>query len=683
MRGERLPLYEHLNSTSHIRRKRKVLIILWSAAIFSIVLIAFCVWVITIVPHGGLPNIVKTTPHKGVGIFSNLGDNWCDAELGSKGAVSSTNHFATEVGADILRRGGNAADAAVAMVFVLGVAQPQSTGIGGGGFALIYDAKQKRVHALDGREEAPSAAHEYMFCNTTETQQNCQTTLDCTSCDSGEAWVYDELHVGGLTVGVPGTPAMLSRLLDDFGSKKLSLSELAAPAIKLARDGVPVSDNLHLQITRFQYALDRFPAARKLFLTTDGQPLPVGALFRNTDLADTYELLASDGGMSDFYNGQLAREIVEAQKDGVNPVTGMFGTMELSDLAAYKAVYRETVNASIHNLTVVGMGPPSGGGFVIAQLLDLINASTLDLSSFSQDSSLEYLHRLIDLLNIVHADKNAFFADPDWCDIPEKDLRKKDYLRQRAMDYMTLWHGAQVPVPPGDLTFPNATKFGIPPPQEEHGTTHLVVVDGDGSMISLTSSIEENLGSKIVVPGRGFLLNNQLTDFTALPTDISGDPYLNRIEGGKQPRRSALNVEDRTPGGKRPLSSMAPTILLDENDRPVLGIGSPGGGRIAATLVNVLLNLLFFDMKLGEATDMPRLVATNHPDHSAQLETSMWVNQRLVKCLEGRGFNVIEYKTKRPLGFVESIALRYMSDGSKDMCAVADSRMNGSLAEVL
>lgn len=532
------------------------------------------------------------------------------AAVAANGMVSTANRYATLAGLETLRAGGNAVDAMAVVQFVLNVAEPYASGIGGGNFIMIYDAASGEVIAIDGREEAPEAYSPDIF-------------LD----DQGEPVPFNDRSTGGNPVGVPGTLAATARALEEYGT--ISLEEALEPAIELARRGFVVDTPFALAIAADTERIALFEATAALYLDEDGQPLAAGDIFSNPDLADTLELIAQQG-IEVFYEGEIAEDLVAAvQNAEFNP-----GVMELTDLAGYRAVRREPVSTTYRGYEVYGMNMPTSGGTTLMMMLNTLEG--IDLPSMEW-GSLSHIHRIAGAQNLAFADRNAYMGDADFVDVPVAGLLDKGYARERR-GLMQLFNAIPTPVDPG-----------TPPEVEEEetttrwhddtegiSTTHFSIVDGAGNLVSVTTTIERFFGSGVVVPGRGFLLNNELTDFESQGVDAEGNIIPNGPEGGKKLRRTALGEDAETEGGKRPRSSMSPTLVLRDG-QPFMAVGSPGGSRIIGYTLNTILNVVDFDMELQEAVNASRAVARNG---RIDLEPGLYADAALVAGLQAKGFEV-------------------------------------------
>ncbi|MGP1387267.1 MAG: gamma-glutamyltransferase [Thainema sp.] len=500
--------------------------------------------------------------------------------VGTGGAVASVDERATQIGIDILRKGGNAVDAAIATAAVLGVTDPFSAGIGGGGFMLIYQPDRDRVITLDGREEAPAAVAPDLF-------------RDLES-PTGEALPFFPNRVtSGLAVGVPGTPLNWATALSRYGTQ--SLATVLQPAIDLAEAGFTVDETFASQIRANQERFAAFTSTQQLYLPNDEVPT-VGSVFRNPDLAQTYRRLAEDG-VNVFYRGEIGQAIaqtVQAPPIVANPPFPVWpGYLSESDLDRYQVRVRPALASQYRGYRLYGMGLPSSGGFTVAQTLNLLEGDDLG----SMESATAW-HRIIEAERLAFSDRNAYLGDPEYVDVPLAGLLSPAYAtaRRAAMPEQAPADEADYLASPGNpLPYqqdpsPSLTTFtALPQVAEPKGqsTTHLTVVDGNGMIVSYTFTLESIGGSGIVVPGYGFILNNELTDFDI---DI---PHPNVPEPGKRPR-----------------SSMAP-MLVFAPDGSAIAFGSPGGSTIITTVLGIAVNLIDFDLPLEQAIAAPRLSQRN------------------------------------------------------------------------
>jgi gamma-glutamyltranspeptidase/glutathione hydrolase len=453
--------------------------------------------------------------------------------------VVTANGHATRAAASVLEQGGNAVDAAVAAAFVLNVVEPQSSGIGGGGFLLHFDAGSGAIVAWDGRESAPAAASEALFLN------------------GGEPMGFLDAVVGGRAVGVPGLVRMLEAAHREHG--KLAWRHLLEPAIALAQEGFAVSPRLHVLIARDRF-LPEDARSRALFFDDTGQALAAGARLRNPDLARVLRRIAAEGADA-LHHGDIARDIVAAVRAQPRP-----GVLSEEDLADYRPVRREAVCGPYRAFRVCGMPPPSAGGGSVLAILGMLEQ--FDLPAMDPESA-RVAHLFSEAGRLAYADRDAWYADPRSMPIPVESLVDPIYLRQRAA--MIGESASTQPARPGRPSGAGLAPHAIP--SERSSTSHLSVVDGDGNAVSLTASVEHVFGSRRMV--HGFLLNNQLTDFSFVPFASDGELHPNRVVPGHRPR-----------------SSMAPTLVLDAQGALFAVSGAPGGSRIinyvAASIVGLV-----------------------------------------------------------------------------------------------
>ncbi|MBV9855601.1 MAG: gamma-glutamyltransferase [Streptosporangiaceae bacterium] len=502
--------------------------------------------------------------------------------VGTGGAVASDDVQATRAGIGVLRRGGNAVDAAVAVAAMLGVTDPFVAGIGGGGFLVYYDARTRHVYTIDGRETAPGTAGPGLFIDPA----------------TGKPLPFPTAVTSGLSVGVPGTLMTWERALRSFGT--IGLADALRPAEHVASRGFPVDAVFREQVRENAFRFDQFSSTSALFLP--GGRLPaVGSIFRNPDLAATYAEIGRDG-VADLYGGPLGAEVVNTVHNlplapGATLVPRP-GLMRLSDLAAYRAPLRAPTHVRYQGLDVYSMAPPSSGGITVGESLNIL--SNFRLRDMTQ---VQALHHYLEAIRLAFADRNRYIGDPAFVDVPTKRLLSKSFGRQRAC-LINPHKALTSPVPPGD---PYSGSGGCVPagsaeagqPSDGASTNNFVVSDRWGDVVCYTNTIEELGGSGIVVPGRGFLLNNELTDFDFAPLQ-PGVPDPNLPAAGKRPR-----------------SSMAPTIVLRDR-RPFLAVGSPGGASIITTVLQILLNRLDFGMTLPQAIAAPRASQRNSPVTQAE-----------------------------------------------------------------
>jgi gamma-glutamyltranspeptidase/glutathione hydrolase len=487
---------------------------------------------------------------------------------GTGGAVATISEPASKAALAILNQGGNAIDAAVAAAATLGVTDPFSCGIGGGGFMVIYLAKDKRVITIDHRETAPASFTPTVF------QEN------------GAPMTFETVRDSGMSVGVPGTVRGWHEALDRYGS--MSFKQVLAPAIAVASNGFVVNDNFSHLVSKNKNKFAMFPATAALYLK-NGEAVAAGSTLRNPDLAKAYRELSA-GGVKAFYSGKMARAVVDAvNHPATAPGVGVRGgDMSLADLANYEARLRQPVHSTYRGYDIYGMPLPGSGGIAIAEALNILEGYDLKAMPRAQAE-----HLYLEASRLAFADRNAYLADPEYVDAPVAGLLSKDYAAQRrqridlaqarrpaaAGDPYAFQSDQSVPLRPASA----ATRMLI----EGAHTTHLTVSDKDGNIVAYTYTIEDWGGSGIVVPGYGFLLNNEMTDF-----DFSG-PRPNVPEAGKRPR-----------------SSMSPTLAFRDG-KPAFSIGSPGGATIITTVLQTIVNHVDLGMTMPDALNAPRMSERN------------------------------------------------------------------------
>jgi len=512
---------------------------------------------------------------------------WTDKEAvrGERWMVAAANPHAADAAGEILRAGGSAVDAAIAAQMVLNLVEPQSSGIGGGAFLLVWDAARGAVRSYEGRETAPAGAAPDMFMGP-----------------DGQPMEFFDAVVSGRSVGVPGLLRMLELAHREHG--RLPWARLFEPAIALAERGFPVSPRLHWLLGLYEGMATAEPTA-SYFFTPEGAPKAVGTVLRNPALADTFRAVAA-GGADAFYEGPIAADIAGAVQAHARP-----GTLTAADIAAYEAKERKPVCRPYREHRVCGMGPPSSGGIAVLQILGALEA--WDMAAIEPGSA-EAAHLLAEAGRLAFADRNRYVADSDFVDVPVEGLLDPSYLRSRGA--LIDPNRAMGTAAPGT---PPEQEGALPPAgdaAELPSTTHLSIVDPWGDAVSMTSSIEHAFGSQIMV--RGFLLNNQLTDFSFTP-EVDGRPVANRVEPGKRPR-----------------SSMAPTIVLDRDGTVRLAVGSPGGSRIIGYTAQRVVAVLDWGLDVQAAIDLPSALSRNGP---TELEDRP-ANRAIVPALEAMGHAV-------------------------------------------
>ena len=533
--------------------------------------------------------------------------------------VAAANPLAAAAGRDILRAGGSAVDAAIAVQLVLNLVEPQSSGLGGGAFLVHWDEAARQVVTLDGRETAPAAAKPDRFIGK-----------------DGKPMRFVEAVVGGRSVGVPGTPKLLEEAHRRWG--KLPWPQVLAPAIKLAEDGFAISPRLNGLLSG-EKNLAKDARAAAYFYEADGQAKAVGTILRNPAFAATLRALAERGAGA-FYEGAIARDIVAT----VTGHTTNPGDMTAADLAAYRVEEREPVCGTYRVWRLCGMGPPSSGAVAVQQILGILETRDLGRMGPGADAA----HWFSEAGRLAFADRNLYLADPAFVGIPLPGLTHRDYIRSRAglISPERSMGRAKAGEPPNKRAQLLAPSEGI-----ENGTSHISVVDAQGNAVSMTTTIEDGFGARLMTAG-GFLLNNELTDFSFVPEE-DGKPVANRVEPGKRPR-----------------SSMAPTLVFDAFGRLYAVVGSPGGSQIIGYVARTLVALLDWKMDPQAAVDLGNFGSRNGPTELEKgTEAEGWK-----AALEAKGHEIrliemtsgIQAIVKTPEGFVGG------ADGRREGVAIGD-----------
>lgn len=469
---------------------------------------------------------------------------------GTQGAVASSSWYASKAGLEILQEGGNAFDAAAAVAYTLGVAEPYFSGLGGGGFMTIYSAEDQKVSVIDFREVAPAAADAQMWLD--ENGEMMQFSVDGQNLGTMSS-------IGGLSVAVPGEVAGFEYLLENYGSDAVTRQQIFQPAIDTANNGFVVGVTFKEELDSEYTGISANEALSKLYLDESGLPYEVGDVITNPDLANTLQLIC-DGGADAFYTGDMAQAMVDA-------VAAWGGNMTLEDLANYEIKVREPVVGNYRDYTIYSLPPASSGGTHLVEILNILENYD-DMDTIGVNSA-EYVHRFSEAFKIAFADRAQYMADTDFAEVPLAQLTSKSYAAERYSE-ITEESGSYTAVDSEEL--------------EHYATTSFSVVDQWGNMVACTKTVNYGFGSKIAVDGYGFVMNDEMDDF-------SSDP-------------ESVNCAE---GGKRPLSSMSPSIVLYPDGSPFLTIGSPGATRIFPTIAQVIERMIDYDMDIQDAIDCARI----------------------------------------------------------------------------
>jgi gamma-glutamyltranspeptidase/glutathione hydrolase len=541
--------------------------------------------------------------------------------VASRMMAAAANPLAAAAGREILRQGGSAIDAAIAIQMVLNLVEPQSSGIGGGAFILHYDATTRQITTYDGRETAPAAIKPEHFIGA-----------------DGKPLPFDQASIGGQAVGVPGLLRMLEMAHKDHG--RLPWARNFEPAIQMSIDGFRVSPRLNQLVTETPQ-LREHAATAKYFYDAQGQPRAIDSLLANEEFAETLRRIANRGADA-FYTGSIARDMVAAvQSIGARP-----GSMTLDDLAVYRAVKREAVCGAYRVYRICGMGPPSSGGVAVLQTLALLEP--FDLKALGAGTA-ESIHLITEATRLAFADRNRFLGDADHVPVPVAGLLDRAYLAERGRD---LRLDQRMPsVAPGNPRHAQLRRFPIShdTSREIPATSHVSVIDASGNAVAMTTTIENAFGSRVFV--RGFLLNNQLTDFAFVPKDGDRD------------------VANAVAPGKRPRSSMSPTIVVDAGGELVATIGSPGGARIIPYVIQTLIATLDWELDIQAAIAMPRHVTLGG---SLEIERGSTL-LNIAPKLRALGHNVVENALASGL---QGIVRRRVGDNTQ-LIGGADPRREG------
>ncbi len=526
--------------------------------------------------------------------------------VGKNGMVAAAHPLASQAGVDMIKQGGNAIDAAVAAALTLNAVEPNASGLGGGGFMVIRFAKTGEVVVLDYREKAPLAS-----------------TRDMYASDKAKAEKWTQL--GGMAVGVPGTPKGLEMALKRFGTK--TFAEVAAPAIKYAEEGFEVSPMLSGLIKENYKKMADYNELDRVPYFLDGMAMEPGDILKNPELARTLRLIA-EKGTDVFYKGEIGEKVVAAvQKAG--------GIMTMEDLAAYSAEFRQPVHGNYRGYDIISMPPPSSGGTHLIQILNMMENFNIKALGHNTPT---YIHVVSDIFRMAFADRAAFMADSDFVKVPLDGLTNKEYAKGLA----------------ANIDFNKAMtafKAGEPQKYEHESTTHLTVVDAEGNIVALTQTINYFFGSGVMATGTGLMLNNEMDDFSTNPTSVSAP----------EP-------------GKRPLSSMTPTIVLKDG-KPFLALGTPGATRIFPSLVQIIANIIDFGMNLDEAIEAPRFWASSSAGKPGNLVIESRIPQATRNALLAYGHK-IDIKGEYDAYFGACQAVLFDA-ATGDIIGAADSRRLG------
>lgn len=534
--------------------------------------------------------------------------------VGEHGMVATSHYLASQVAHDVLEKGGNAVDAAVTAGFALAVTQPRSGNIGGGGFMLISDEKSGKVIAIDYREKAPAAAYETMFQN-----------------EAGDAVARLSRFTHNAS-GVPGTVAGLAMALDQYGT--MTLAEALAPAIQLAEDGFIIPPRFAEGLAQSQDRLKQWASTRKVFYKPDGSLYRAGERFRQPDLAATLKRIAAKGPR-EFYEGETARLIAREMK-------AHGGIMTAEDLAAYHPSLREPVHGTYRGYDIYAMSPPSSGGAHIVQMLNILEDYDIHAMGFN---SARTIHVMAEAMKRAYADRAAYLGDTDFVDVPLAGITSKAYAKSLRDE-----------IDPNHATPSSEIAAGQPLPYESNETTHFSIADDSGLAVSNTYTVNFSYGSGIVVDGAGFLLNNEMDDFSAKP----GTPNAYGLIGGE-----ANRIEPE----KRMLSSMTPTIVKKDG-KNFLITGSPGGSRIITTTLQVVMNVIDHGMNIQSAVSAPRIHHQWLPD---EIRIEDGISPDTIALLEAMGYQVSQQEA---MGAAQSILIE--DDGT--FTGGADPRRSTSSA---
>lgn len=522
--------------------------------------------------------------------------------------VATAQAQATQAALDVLKAGGNAVDAAIAAQWVLNVTEPYASGLGGGGFFLYYEAATKRIYTFDGREKAPQDLTPEVFLDEHKKPYE----------------FFPDRITGGLAVGVPGTLRLLKTVHERFSSGAFTFERLFDPAIEIAEKGFPVTPRLWRMIDSQKERLRLFPDSKKIFLTEEGEALPLKTNLVQKDLAETFRWIQRKG-VNDFYEGELADKIINAVRYApFHP-----GLMTRRDLFYYQPLERDAVYGTYRGYTLFSMGPPSSGGTTLIETLNILE--NFDVGSLNRNK--DFVHLFAETQKLAFQDRNRYAGDIDFTPVPVGYLVSKELGKD---------HSEQISVRTALPTSEQKAEGGH--------TSHISIVDASGNMVSFTTTIEHMFGSAMIVPGHGFFLNNELTDFDAEPYDDQGRLKANAPQGEKRPR-----------------SSMTPVFVFKDG-KPFLVTGSPGGSTIIGTVLNILVNLIDFKMPADDAVRAPRII---NRDGAVELETALFNYTELRQALVAKGHEVVR---NRFFGNAQTV---YFDPKTKSLIGVSDPRGDG------
>ncbi|MGE7601516.1 gamma-glutamyltransferase [Peribacillus sp. NPDC097675] len=537
-----------------------------------------------------------------------------------KGIVSVSHPIAAEAGRKILEQGGNAVDAAAAIQLSLNVVEPMMSGIGGGGFIMIYSKEENKITMLDGRETAPQNVTPELFLDK-----------------NGKVIPFSKRHVTGKAVGVPGTLKAIETALEKYGT--MNLSKVIKPAIKQAERGVKVNWSAAQYIEENKAKLKNNPAAANVFIP-GGEPLKEGDTLIQPDLAKTFKLIKEQGSDA-LYTGEIGEALV-------NEVQERQGVMTTDDLERYEVKEREPIRSDYRGYEIVGAASPSSGSLTVQQILELMEG--YDVKNMGINSP-EYLHHLTEAMHLAFADRAAYMADEDFYEVPKKGLLDDEYIKERRK--LINPNKSTADVKEGDpWKYEGKEPSSMPKVEENHPegqTTHFSVMDKWGNMVSYTTTIEQVFGSGIMVPDYGFMLNNEMTDFDALPGGV------NQVEAGKRPR-----------------SSMAPTFVLKDG-KPFLALGSPGGATIIASVSETIMNVIDHGLPIQEAILSPRIYSASYP--TVRWEPGVNQNTRLELMAKGHVYEEVP----QHIGNVQAVVFDYETG---KMYGGADNTREGTVLGV-